>query len=205
MSDDLKNSKRPPLRVVSQEVADAAQKSGEELAGALEDFREWKEFRWEDNPSGYMIWARRVRQALVDYSSGNEEMPEPYWFLRGFMSRWRRIHRAHVTRFLERRAHYEHRTGNVSLAQALMLYAKAIHVGRDLKEDGSLLDGLEGSMGLCVGCGSPIPSTALLEFKAPKVGSYLQCLATEYRCARCGWTGPARSIRDPEKGKARRL
>ena len=200
MTDDRKNKLRPPLRVVPTEEAERSMEAGKPHADAIGDFREWDGFRWNEDPSGYMIWARRVRKAIQDYMTGEEPMPDAYWFLRGFMSRWRRIHRGFVARFLERRAHYEAEVnGNTELSRQLMLYAKAVHIGRDLRPDGGFDDDLEDVVGLCPSCGRPVPSSGLRSFVAPEPAAYLQALHSTYQCEGCGWKGRAKSLIEPSK------
>jgi len=197
MAGDPDDKKRTPLRLVSQEEADAAQAAGEELSD-LGDFREWDSFRWADDPSGYIVWARRISEALMDYARGVAAMPDPYWFLRGFMSRWRRLHRGLVSRFLERRAHFEWtKNQNYDLARQLMLYAKAIDAGRDLNPDGSFTDGMEDVVGLCPNCTLPVYANALVSFEAPRPAAYIQHLHTIYRCEGCGRAGPAKDLKTP--------
>lgn len=198
MSDDHKK-KRPALRVVVLDEAESSKEAGEALSDSLGDFQEWDAFRWKEDPSGYIIWARRVRQAIDDYMHG-EKMPEPYWFLRGFMDRWRRIHRGLVARFIERRAHYEFEVrGNKELAYQLMLYSKAIDLGRDLDATGAFEDGMDDVVGMCPKCGHSVEAHQLESFQAPEPTAYLQHLHSIYRCEFCRWRGKSKDLIDPRK------
>lgn len=206
MSDDRKKDLRPPLRVVVLDEAESSRDQGAEHSDALGNFREWDSFRWKEDPAGYVIWARRVRKAIEDYMHGEEPMPEPYWFLRGFMDRWRRIHRGFVARFIERRAHYEYAVrGNKELAYQLMLYSKAIDLGRDLDPTGAFTDGLEDTVGLCPQCGNAVDAHQLVAFEPPQPTAYLQHLHSIYRCNACGWRGMAKNLINPNKAGAPEL
>lgn len=191
---DKPAQKRPVLSVVDG-MADEDCFRGVRVGNEVGDYGVFQELDWEEQPTGYGVWARLMQRYLMEHA-GRLNLE----WLDVVMWRWKKVYRRLSARFLEMRASAELRGGREELAKMLCFYAACIAQGRDLDEKGEFAFNYGEVLGKCRNCECAIEvddwtGTFL---KAEPGDRYYHGNAI-YRCRSCSYEYPSRLILAPNR------